>query len=128
VRSAGAMTAVVTASEHCTEVLAAGGLNGRFDVQVDGVVAKRHGLRGKPAPDTFLYAASLLGTEPSCAAVVEDAIAGVKAGRAGAFALVIGVARQATATDLSSAGAGVVVADLGELLEGGAGDRNGPDR
>ena len=117
VRRAGRRTAIVSASENCSAVLNAGGVAGRFDVQVDGIVAKAHGLRGKPAPDTFLFAAARLETEAADAAVVEDAPAGVAAGRAGGFGLVVGVARRASPDDLRTAGADLVVGDLSELLD-----------
>jgi beta-phosphoglucomutase-like phosphatase (HAD superfamily) len=86
-------------------------------VRVDGVVAQRLGLRGKPAPDTFLEGARQLGVEPGAAAVFEDATAGVEAGRAGGFAHVVGVDRVGHAEDLLRHGAGVVVTDLAELLD-----------
>jgi len=116
-RAAGRRTAVVSASENCAAVLAAAHITDLFDVMVDGRVAREQHLRGKPAPDTFLHAASQLGSEPSRAAVVEDAPAGVMAGHAGGFALVVGVARRATPAALSEAGADVVVGDLSELLD-----------
>lgn len=114
--SLGRPCAVVTASRHLTEVLDASGLAGRFEAQVDGLVAARHGLRGKPWPDTYLHAASLLGIGAGSAAVLEDAPAGVAAGRAGGFALVVGVARRASRERLEEAGADVVVGRLTELL------------
>jgi beta-phosphoglucomutase-like phosphatase (HAD superfamily) len=82
---------------------------------VDGVVAAERGLAGKPAPDTFVAAADRLRVAPDRAVVVEDAVSGVRAGRAGGFALVVGVARESNAEDLTGAGADVVVADLSEL-------------
>ena len=118
VRRAGHRTAVVSASANCAAVLRAGGISDLFDVEVDGVVAAAQHLAGKPAPDTFLYAARQLGVEPARAAVVEDAVAGVSAGRAGRFGLVVGVARRAGPEALRAAGADVVVGDLAEL--GGA--------
>jgi beta-phosphoglucomutase family hydrolase len=117
VRAAGARTAVVSASENCATVLAAAGLADAFDVQVDGRVAVRERLPGKPAPATYLHAARMLGVGPDVAAVVEDAPAGVAAGRAGRFGLVIGVARRATRGQLRDAGADVVITDMGELLD-----------
>jgi beta-phosphoglucomutase-like phosphatase (HAD superfamily) len=84
---------------------------------VDGVVAGERGLRGKPAPDTFLAGAQALGVEPAEAAVFEDALAGVAAGRAGEFGFVVGVDRVGQAEQLSSSGADVVVTDLEQLLE-----------
>jgi beta-phosphoglucomutase-like phosphatase (HAD superfamily) len=84
---------------------------------VDGVVAEREKLAGKPAPDTFLAAARMLGSTPAEAAVFEDALAGVEAGRAGDFGWVVGVDRSGQADALKQRGADVVVDDLGELLE-----------
>jgi beta-phosphoglucomutase family hydrolase len=93
VRAAGLRTAVVSASRHCAQIVAASGLTDMFDARVDGVVAAQERLHGKPAPDTFLAAAKVLKTIPAQAAVFEDAIAGVAAGRAGRFGLVVGVDR-----------------------------------
>jgi len=115
-RSVGMRTAVVSASRNCPAVLAAAGIADLFDVRVDGEVASRLHLAGKPAPDTFLEAARQLGVEPARAVVVEDAISGVQAGRAGQFGLVIGVARKGEANALQGHGADIVVADLSELL------------
>ncbi len=109
--------AVVSASQSAGAVLATAGIADRFDVVVDGLVARERALRGKPAPDTFLFAAARLGAAPEDAAVVEDAPAGVAAGSAGRFGLVVGVARRASSEDLLAAGAHLVVSDLGELLE-----------
>ena len=117
VRDAGLRRAVVSASKNCAEVLAAAGIEELFEVRVDGVVAERRGLRGKPAPDTFLAAADLLGVAPSGAAVFEDAVAGVEAGRAGSFAWVVGVDREGDPAGLRARGADVVVSDLDELLD-----------
>jgi alpha,alpha-trehalase len=116
-RERGIKTAVVTASKNATTVLHAAGIEGLFDVQMDGVVAAELGLAGKPQPDTFLEAARRLGVEPSRAAVVEDAISGVRAGQAGKFALVIGVDRTGNAEALRENGADIVVADVGDLLD-----------
>jgi beta-phosphoglucomutase family hydrolase len=116
-RGAGLRTAVVSASANCAEVLAAAGIADLFDVRVDGVVARELGLRGKPAPDTFLAAAEALLVPPEHAAVFEDALAGVSAGRAGGFGLVVGVDRAGQADALRARGADLVVADLAELLE-----------
>jgi beta-phosphoglucomutase family hydrolase len=116
VRVAGLATAVVSSSTNCTEMLAASGLGGQFDVMVDGLLAHRLGLSGKPAPDTFLRAANLLGLEPREACVFEDALAGVKAGRAGGFGFVVGVDRGHGSAALISHGADIAVADLGDLL------------
>ena len=116
VRESGLRTAVVTSSENATVVLRAAGLDGAFDAQVDGIVARELNLAGKPAPDVFLEGARRLGVAPSHAAMFEDALAGVAAGRAGNFGLVVGVDRKGQAAELRAAGADVVVADLGELL------------
>ncbi|WNV75239.1 beta-phosphoglucomutase family hydrolase [Geodermatophilus sp. DSM 44513] len=117
VKAAGLYTAVVTASANAAEVLAASGLAALIDVRIDGVVAGRDGLRGKPAPDTFLAAARAVGLPPMQAAVFEDALAGVAAGRAGGFGYVVGVDRAGQASELRAQGADVVVSDLGQLLE-----------
>jgi beta-phosphoglucomutase family hydrolase len=117
VRAAGLRTAVVTASANCSTVLDAAGLQGRFDVQIDGEVAAERGLAGKPAPDPFLAAIADLGYEPAAGAVFEDALAGVAAGRAGDFGRVVGVDRAGQADALREHGADVVVADLADLLE-----------
>jgi beta-phosphoglucomutase family hydrolase len=117
VRVAGLRTAVVTASANAATVLEAAGLGGRFDVRVDGLVAARDELPGKPAPDTFLAAAKALDLRPDTAAVFEDAIAGVTAGRAGRFGYVVGVDRTGQASALREHGADVVVTDLAELVD-----------
>lgn len=109
-------TAVVSSSRNAPGVLAAAGLADRFTDVVDGSVAAERGLAGKPEPDTFLAAAEDLGVRKERAVVVEDAISGVAAGRAGAFGLVIGVDRGVGADALKEHGADVVVADLAELL------------
>ncbi len=116
-RDRGIKTAVVTASKNATTVLRAAGIEQLFDVQMDGVVAAELGLAGKPQPDTFVEAARRLGVEPARAAVVEDAISGVQAGRAGGFGLVIGVDRTGNAEALRANGADIVVADVGDLLD-----------
>jgi len=108
-------TAVVSSSRNCRAVLEAAGIDGLFDARVDGLDLDRHGLAGKPAPDSFLEAARRLGVEPARAIVVEDAIAGVAAGRAGGFGLVLGVNRCGQSGELRAAGADVVVADLGQV-------------
>jgi beta-phosphoglucomutase family hydrolase len=117
VRAAGLRTAVVSSSANTEAVLDVTGLTGLLDVRVDALVARGHGLRGKPAPDTFLLAAEQLGGGPGEAAVFEDALAGVEAGRAGGFACVVGVDRAGHAEALRTAGADVVVRELDELLE-----------
>ena len=116
-RGQGIKTAVVSSSQNCLAVLQAAKMADLFDARVDGEVAGRQGLRGKPAPDTFLAAATHLGVSPQRAVVVEDAISGVQAGRAGRFGLVIGVARKGEGDVLKDNGADVVVTDLSELLE-----------
>jgi beta-phosphoglucomutase family hydrolase len=116
VRDVGLRRAVVSASANCREVLEAAGIADLFEVRVDGIVAERERLRGKPAPDTYLRAAAELDTEPAAAAVFEDALAGVEAGRAGGFGLVVGVDRVGQADALRERGADVVVSDLAELL------------
>jgi HAD superfamily hydrolase (TIGR01509 family) len=116
-RDAGLRRAVVSASSNCREVLAAAGIEDIFEARVDGLVARRDGLRGKPKPDMFLAAAGALGTTPERCAVFEDAIAGVEAGRDGGFGLVVGVDRTGNAATLLRHGADRVVTDLAELLE-----------
>ena len=117
VREAGLATAVVSSSTNCAEVLRAAEIDQLFDARIDGVVAEVRGLRGKPAPDTFLAGAEALGTSPGAAAVFEDALAGVEAGHAGEFACVVGVDRVGQAAALHEHGADVVVNDLAELIE-----------
>ena len=117
VRAAGVRTAVVSSSANTVEVLRVTGLTDLFDVRVDGLVARERGLPGKPAPDTFLAGAAELGAGAGEAVVYEDALAGVEAGRAGGFALVVGVDRVGQAEELREHGADVVVQDLAELLE-----------
>lgn len=109
--------AVVSSSTNCREVLHAAGIDGLFEEVVDGLVAEREQLRGKPAPDTFLAGARSLAVEPVQAAVFEDALAGVEAGYAGGFGFVVGVDRAGQADALRAHGASVVVTDLAELLE-----------
>ena len=115
-RKKGIKTAVVSASKNCETVLKVTGITDLFDVMVDGNVAARLGLPGKPAPDTFLKAAQMLDTNPERAVVVEDAISGVQAGRAGEFGLVIGVDRHGEPDSLRNNGADIVVDDLDKLL------------
>jgi beta-phosphoglucomutase family hydrolase len=117
VRAAGLRTAVVSSSANTVQVLKVAGLTGLFDARIDGVVAKERGLAGKPAPDTFLAGAQALGVTPARATVFEDALAGVEAGRAGHFGLVVGVNRTGQAAELAKHGADVVVDDLEELLD-----------
>ena len=116
VRDSGLRRVVVSASANCREVLEAAGIADLFEAQVDGIVAERERLRGKPAPDMYLHAAAMLGVEPSRGAVFEDALAGVEAARAGDFGLVVGVDRVGQAGALRQHGADVVVSDLAELL------------
>jgi beta-phosphoglucomutase family hydrolase len=113
---AGLHRAVVSSSTNCRDVLRAAGIEELFEVRIDGVVAERERLRGKPVPDTFLAAARAFSVEPSAAAVFEDALAGVQAGRAGRFGCVVGVDRVGQAAQLRRDGATVVVSDLAELL------------
>ncbi|MFF0885652.1 HAD family hydrolase [Streptomyces sp. NPDC003456] len=115
VRAAGLRTAIVSSSANCRDVLRSIGAEHYFDVRIDGVVAAERGLPGKPHPDTFLAAARDLGVEPSGAAVFEDALAGMDAGRAGRFGYVVGVDRVGQADALYAHGADIVVQDLGEL-------------
>jgi HAD superfamily hydrolase (TIGR01509 family) len=114
--SVGALMAIVSSSQNARAVLEAAGLLDRFSVIVDGVLAAQRGLPGKPAPDTYTYAASLLGVPTLGSVVVEDAISGVAAGAAGDFGLVVGVDRGAGVAELSAAGADIVVSDLAELV------------
>jgi beta-phosphoglucomutase family hydrolase len=117
VRDAGLHRAVVSSSANCREVLVAAGIEDFFEVRIDALVAEREHLKGKPAPDTFLGAARALGVQPSQAAVFEDALAGVAAGRAGRFGFVVGVDRSGQAEALREHGADLVVSDLAELLD-----------
>ena len=116
VRAAGLRTAIVSSSANTVAVLKAAGVDGLFEVRVDHQVAEAAKLRGKPAPDTFLEAARLLGVAAAHACVFEDALAGVAAGRAGNFGFVVGVDRVGQADQLHAHGADVVVKDLAELL------------
>jgi len=109
--------AVVTSSANAQQVLEVTGLAPLFDLRVDALVAAERGLAGKPAPDTFLAGAGLLGVRPHEAAVFEDALAGVEAGRAGAFGFVVGVDRVGQGAALRAHGADVVVTRLTDLLE-----------
>ena len=116
-RDAGLRRVVVSSSTNCRDVLEHAGIIDLFEEIVDGVVADREHLRGKPAPDTFLAGARVVGTPPERATVFEDALAGVQAGRAGQFGYVVGVDRVGQARALSENGADVVVTDLAELLD-----------
>jgi beta-phosphoglucomutase family hydrolase len=117
-RDAGLKSAVVSSSTNCRDVLRAAGILDLFEQIVDGKVAARDGLKGKPAPDTFLAGARAVGVPAAEAVVFEDALAGVAAGRAGQFGYVVGVDRVGQADALRAHGADVVVKDLSELLCG----------
>lgn len=117
VRAAGLRTAVVSSSANTVQVLTVAGIADLFDARIDGVIAKERGLAGKPAPDTFLAGAHDLDVPPSGAVVFEDALAGVAAGHAGHFGLVVGVNRTGQAQELLEHGADIVVDDLEELLD-----------
>jgi beta-phosphoglucomutase-like phosphatase (HAD superfamily) len=109
---------VVSSSANCKDVLEAAGIEDLLEVRMDGLVAEREHIKGKPAPDTYLKAAEMLGAEPARCAVYEDALAGVESGRAGNFGCVVGVDRVGQAEELKEHGADVVVKDLAELLDG----------
>jgi beta-phosphoglucomutase family hydrolase len=116
-RESGFKTAIVTSSQNCQTVLTAAGVSDFFDARVDGnVIAQQH-LAGKPAPDSYLKAAEMLGVKPGRAVVMEDALSGVQAGARGQFGLVVGVARKDNVEELKAQGAHVVVHDLAELVE-----------
>jgi beta-phosphoglucomutase family hydrolase len=115
-RAAGLKTAVVSSSANTRRILESAGMTDLFDARVDGVTIAEEKLKGKPAPDSFLRGAELLGAEPDEAAVFEDALAGVEAGRAGKFAITVGVDRHGEPDKLREHGADVVVSDLSELL------------
>jgi beta-phosphoglucomutase family hydrolase len=117
-RDAGLHRVVVSSSTNARDVLAAAGIADLFEHVIDGHDTERLGLRGKPAPDTYLAGAQTAGAEPSEAAVFEDALAGVEAGHAGNFGFVVGVDRTGQAEALKAHGADVVVQDLAELLGG----------
>ena len=119
VRHEGIKTAVVTSSQNCEAVLNAAKIGDLFDARVDGNTIIQQSLAGKPAPDSFLKGAEILGVPASRAVVIEDAISGVQAGAKGSFGLVIGVARKGNAEELKENGAHIVVNDLGELLSAG---------
>ena len=116
-RRHGFKVAVVSSSENCEAVLRAAKVDAFFEVRVDGAMVEAQHLAGKPAPDTFLIAARLLGVEPTRTVVVEDALSGVEAGLAGNFGLVVGVARRGNVEELRRHGAHLVVNDLGELVD-----------
>jgi beta-phosphoglucomutase family hydrolase len=116
-RDAGLRCCVVSSSSNCRDVLAAAGITALFEEVIDGRVAEAEQLRGKPAPDTYLAGARAAGETAEHAAVFEDALVGVEAGRAGKFAIVIGVDRVGQAAELKAHGADVVVGDLSELIE-----------
>jgi beta-phosphoglucomutase family hydrolase len=116
-REAGLHRAVVSSSANCKDVLVAAGIEDLFEARIDGKVADEQHLKGKPAPDTFLAGAQALGVKPAEAAVFEDALAGVQAGRDGGFGHVVGVDRVGQADALREHGASVVVKDLAELLD-----------
>ena len=113
----GLRRAVVSSSANTREVLESVGIEDLFEAVVDGLVAQREGLPGKPAPDTFIAGARALGAEPSQSVVFEDALAGVEAGRAGSFGYVVGVDRTGQREALAEHGADIVVDDLSELIE-----------
>jgi beta-phosphoglucomutase family hydrolase len=117
VRDAGLHRAVVSSSANCRDVLIAAGIEDLFEARIDGQVAEEQHLKGKPAPDTFLAGARALGVQAAQAAVFEDALAGVEAGRAGHFGFVVGVDRVGQADALREHGADIVVQDLAELLD-----------
>ncbi|MBS1842885.1 MAG: beta-phosphoglucomutase family hydrolase [Actinobacteria bacterium] len=116
-RAAGLRRAVVSSSANCKDVLEAAGIDGLFEARIDGIVADEKRLKGKPAPDTYLAGAEVLGVEPAAACVFEDAVSGVEAGAAGHFGHVVGVDRVHHADALRAHGADVVVEDLAELIQ-----------
>jgi beta-phosphoglucomutase family hydrolase len=115
-RDAGLRRAVVSSSHNCHDVLVAAGIEDLLEIRVDGIVAEERNLKGKPAPDTFLEAAKILGVAPEHAVVFEDALAGVKSGHDGGFGYVVGVDRAGQREGLLAHGATVVVDDLADLL------------
>jgi beta-phosphoglucomutase family hydrolase len=116
-RAAGLRRAVVSSSTNCQDVLRAAGIDNLVEASIDGITAERDHLRGKPAPDTFLAGARALGLRPAQAAVFEDSLAGVAAGRGGRFGCVVGVDRAGQAAQLRRHGADMVVTDLAKLLD-----------
>ena len=123
-REKGIKIAVISSSKNCTPILKKVNLLHLFDAKIDGIDAEKRKIKGKPAPDVFLEAAKLIGAEVKKSVVVEDAISGVQAGRAGNFGLVIGVDRTGQAEALKENGADVVVKDLSEVYVGNSGDPN----
>jgi beta-phosphoglucomutase family hydrolase len=115
-RDAGLRRAVVSSSANARDVLKAAGIEALFEAVIDGHAVDEQKLKGKPAPDTFLAGARALGVDPSHAAIFEDALAGVAAGKAGNFHAVVGVDRVGQADELAEHGATIVVKDLEELL------------
>jgi beta-phosphoglucomutase family hydrolase len=115
-RAAGLRTAVVSSSANAAQIMEAAGITELFDARIDGLTASKCHLAGKPAPDMFLAGAAAVGVEPRVAAVFEDALAGVEAGRAGGFGRVVGVDRVGHREALLAHGADIVVDDLGELV------------
>lgn len=116
-RDAGLRRAVVSSSTNCRDVLEAAGIEDLLEARIDGAVAEREQLKGKPAPDTYLAGARALDVTPDAAAVFEDALAGVEAGRSGGFACVVGLDRVGQAKALREHGATIVVRDLADLIE-----------
>ena len=115
--AAGVPQAVVSSSKNARRVLEAAGLGDRFGVVVDGITATAEGLAGKPAPDTFLRAAELLGVAPERSIVVEDAVTGIAAGKDGGFGFVLGIDRGDNAAALKAHGADAIVTDLADTIE-----------
>ncbi|MFI7194109.1 HAD-IA family hydrolase [Nocardia nova] len=120
VRAAGLHRAAVSSSVHCAQIVSAAGIRDLFEVRIDGIVAAREYLDGKPQPGTYLAAARALGVRAADAAVFEDALAGMDAGRSGGFGFVVGIDRADQAEALRAHGAGVVVTELSQLLEASA--------
>lgn len=116
-RKSGLRTAVISASKNCNTILQVTGLTGLFDIVVDGIVSEHNNLKGKPAPDIFLFAADSLYVKPSLTAIFEDAIAGVAAGRKGGFRLVIGVSRNDHEEELYDNGADIVISSFDEITD-----------
>jgi HAD superfamily hydrolase (TIGR01509 family) len=116
-RRDGFKIAIVSSNSNCAALLKAVKLDHVFEVWVDGAMVEAEQLAGKPAPDTFLIGARLLGVEPARTVVIEDAISGVQAGLSGNFGLVIGVAREGDGEELKRHGAHLVLTDLGELVD-----------